>query len=179
MKRSEAIDQLQRWMPSTRIRVLQERTAWQMSCWVSRVKADEPVPARYRRALVRAASGVYVFAYSSPLWRETLPSGRKAVRSTGGGGTVVWEKASGLCRAERDQPIPVDKVTFISHRPHGASSTHMRVEIEFTCKLSCKESSARQPIAGFKRCKRRFRRNSGRIVTPEGRPDATSSGGHG
>lgn len=47
------------------------------------------------KALVRAARGVYVFAYSSHLGEGTLHQVAKRLRS----GELVWKASKALCRA--------------------------------------------------------------------------------
>ena len=62
------------------------------------------------KALVRAARGVYVFAYSSHLGEGTLHQVAKRLRS----GELVWESLeSALSRWNVISQIPVDRVTFM------------------------------------------------------------------
>ena len=75
------------------------------------------------KALVRAARGVYVFAYSSHLGEGTLHQVAKRLRS----GELVWESLeSALSRWNVISQIPVDRVTFMTtgregefHTPYG------------------------------------------------------------
>lgn len=85
------------------------------------------------KALVRAARGVYVFAYSSHLGEGTLHQVAKRLRS----GELVWESLeSALSRWNVISQIPVDRVTFMTTGREGEFHTPYGV-IEFThCKLS-------------------------------------------
>ena len=85
------------------------------------------------KALVRAARGVYVFAYSSHLGEGTLHQVAKRLRS----GELVWESLeSALSRWNVISQIPVDRVTFMTTGREGEFRTAYGV-IEFThCKLS-------------------------------------------
>ena len=84
------------------------------------------------KALVRAARGVYVFAYSSHLGEGTLHQVAKRLRS----GELVWESLeSALSRWNVISQIPVDRVTFMTTGREGEFHTPYGV-IEFThCKL--------------------------------------------
>ena len=133
MKRSEAIDQLREMDASTRATCI-ARTNWP-SCWVSRgQKLNRTLSSLVSaKALVRAARGVYVFAYSSHLGEGTLHQVAKRLRS----GELVWESLeSALSRWNVISQIPVDRVTFMTTGREGEFHTPYGV-IEFThCKLS-------------------------------------------
>ena len=124
MKRSEAIHQLREMDAKYSCYVYCKN---ELAVVLGRAGAEtEPNPVQAlvsAKALVRAARGVYVFAYSSHLGEGTLHQVAKRLRS----GELVWESLeSALSRWNVISQIPVDRVTFMTTGRQGEFRTAYR-----------------------------------------------------